>query len=80
MKVSSRTLIHCAYKTDTNIKCTDSIAGQMNAMRGGPVKKKSKKSDSDDSDEDDEEESDTDGEKNVQEDSETDTDTDTDEE
>ncbi|KAF8417122.1 Sec63 Brl domain-containing protein [Tirmania nivea] len=58
----------------------DSIAGQMNAMRGGPVKKKSKKSDSDDSDEDDEEESDTDGEKNVQEDSETDTDTDTDEE
>lgn len=56
---------------------TDSIAGQMNAMRGAPPKKKKKpESDSDD----DEDESDTDGEKNVPEESETDTDTDTDEE
>lgn len=55
---------------------TDSLAGQMSVMRGGPVKRR-KKDDLDDSDE--EEESDTDGEKNAQE-SETDTDTDTDEE
>ncbi|KAF8473578.1 Sec63 Brl domain-containing protein [Kalaharituber pfeilii] len=55
----------------------DSIAGQMNAMRGGAVKKKKVVTDSDD--DEDEEESDTDGEK-VQDDSETDTDTDTDEE
>jgi len=55
----------------------DSLAGQMNVMRGGPVKRK-KRAESDDSDEEDE--SDTDGEKNAPQESETDTDTDTDEE
>ena len=57
----------------------DSIAGQMNAMRGGVVKKKVKKV-SDEDDSSDEDESDTDGEKGKDEGSETDTDTDTDEE
>lgn len=60
----------------TNCFVIDSIAGQMNAMRGGPVKKKKVPKD-DDSSED--EESDTDGEQAAEE-SETDTDTDTDEE
>ena len=54
----------------------DSLAGQMNAMRGGPVKKSKKRSSDDD---DSSEESDTDGEE-VDDQSETDTDTDTDEE
>ncbi|KAG0126914.1 Translocation protein sec63 [Tuber indicum] len=56
----------------------DSLAGQMNAMRGGPVKKSKKRSSNAD-DDDSSEESDTDGEE-ADDQSETDTDTDTDEE
>ncbi|KAG0642887.1 Translocation protein sec63 [Tuber brumale] len=56
----------------------DSLAGQMNAMRGGPVKKPKRRS-SDGDDDDSSEESDTDGEE-ADDQSETDTDTDTDEE